>query len=56
MTAIVFVLLAGFAAQGSEVPRFEAEQIFPPVEPQTHAPGIVELPNGDLLASCTVIP
>ena len=51
MNAIVFVLLAGFAAQGSEVPRFEAEQIFPPVEPQTHAPGIVELPNGDLLAS-----
>lgn len=35
----------------SQTARFEAEQIFPPVEPQTHAPGIVELPGGDLLAS-----
>ena len=33
------------------VPRYEAEQIFIPVEQQTHAPGIVELANGDLLAS-----
>jgi predicted neuraminidase len=32
-------------------PGLAAEQIFPPVEPQTHAPGIVECPNGDLLAS-----
>ena len=29
----------------------EAEQIFPPVETQSHAHGIVECPNGDLIAS-----
>ncbi len=51
LNTLTVVLLLGTAAQTSAVPRFEAEQIFPPVEPQTHAPGIVELPNGDLLAS-----
>ena len=35
----------------AEVPRYEAEQIFVPVEQQTHALGIVELANGDFLAS-----
>jgi len=51
MNMLTSILLLGFAVQASEPPRFEAEQIFTPVEPQTHAPGIVELPNGDLLAS-----
>ncbi len=37
--------------QVQETPRYKAEQIFVPVEQQTHAPGIVEMANGDLLAS-----
>ena len=39
------------AAISSGAPTYHAEQIFPPIERQTHAPGIVECPNGDLLAS-----
>jgi len=48
MNLTSLALLAGLIAQ---TPHFDAEQIFPPVEPQTHAPAIAELPNGDLLAS-----
>lgn len=49
MSTIWLALAAGLmAADGA---RYEAEQIFPPNERQTHAPAIVELPNGDLLAS-----
>jgi predicted neuraminidase len=39
------------ATSSTDVPSQHAEQIFPPVAVQTHAPGIVECPNGDLLAS-----
>lgn len=50
---MVMWLLASFVLLGQqdEAPRFRAEQIFPPNQRQTHAPGIVECPNGDLLAS-----
>ncbi|MEX2286980.1 MAG: exo-alpha-sialidase [Planctomycetaceae bacterium] len=51
MNVLVLVALAGFADPAAEAPRYEAEQIFTPVEKQTHAPGIVECANGDLLAS-----
>ncbi len=50
MSYLVTVMLLALAA-GDEVPHFEAEQIFPPVERQTHAPGIVETPSGELIAS-----
>lgn len=51
MNLLVVVSLAGLAGAAADSPSFVAEQIFPPVERQTHAPGIVECPNGDLLAS-----
>jgi predicted neuraminidase len=51
MHLLTLVSLIAFAAPSAEAPRFKAEPIFPPVEPQTHAPAIVECPNGDLLAS-----
>lgn len=49
----ILVILLCFVLNDSlsDAPRFESEQIFPVVEQQTHAPGIVELANGDLLAS-----
>lgn len=49
MSAIL--LCMGIAGAVAETPRYEAEQIFTPVEKQTHAPGIVELASGELLAS-----
>lgn len=49
MNFAAIALMAGLVT--GQVARFEAEQIFTPVEPQTHAPSIVELPNGDFLAS-----
>ncbi|MGE3316525.1 MAG: exo-alpha-sialidase [Planctomycetaceae bacterium] len=53
MNLFVLVSLVGLAASpdANDAPRFEAEQIFTPVEKQTHAPALVELANGDLLAS-----
>jgi hypothetical protein len=51
MNVLVLVSLVAFAAPAAEAPRLVAEQIFTPVGRQTHAPGIVECPNGDLLAS-----
>ncbi len=51
MHSLILILLMSLPGQATSSPSFEAEQIFPPVEPQTHAPGIVECPNGDLLAS-----
>ncbi len=47
LLCIALLSLAG----ADESPFYEAEQIFPPVEPQTHAPGIVETAGGDLIAS-----
>lgn len=47
----VCCLLIVFGAADAETPRYSAEQIFPVNVQQTHAPGIVECPNGDLLAS-----
>ena len=49
-TLFLIALMATLSVVADE-PEFAAEQIFPPVEPQTHAPGIVECSNGDLLAS-----
>ena len=51
MNPLVLISLLFLANPASDAPFFEAEQIFRPVEPQTHAPGIVECANGDLIAS-----
>ena len=51
MNLLILIGLVGLLAPPVEVPRHEAEQIFTPNERQTHAPGIVECPNGDLLVS-----
>ncbi len=45
------VVLWGISAAGAEEARYEAELIFPLRAEHNHAPGIVECPNGDLLAS-----
>jgi predicted neuraminidase len=51
MNLLVLLSAVAVAASSADVPSQHAEQIFPPVDRQTHAPGIVECPNGDLLAS-----
>ncbi len=51
MNTLLLLALLGFTALAEDVPFHDAEQIFRPVEPQTHAPGIVESANGDLIAS-----
>lgn len=51
MMLLTIMLCLGIFDSLIDAPRYEAEQIFPVVEKQTHAPGIVELANGDLLAS-----
>ena len=50
MNSFAIVCLIGVAV-ATDTPRFEAEQIFPVNPTQTHAPGIVECENGDLIAS-----
>src|SRR5947208_1956927 len=50
MQLLALALLAAVPAQ-PDAPRFEAELIFPLHPQHNHAPGIVELPNGDLLVS-----
>jgi predicted neuraminidase len=51
MNAFVLIALAAISSSQTDEPIYEAEQIFAPVEAQTHAPGIVECSNGDLIAS-----
>ena len=51
MHLLTIVALIGFAGPQGEAPRFEAELLFPPDPKHNHAPGMVECPNGDLLAS-----
>ena len=51
MNLLVLLSAVAVAASSADAPSYHAEQIFPPVDRQTHAPGIVECPNGDLLAS-----
>lgn len=51
MNVLVILLCLVLNDSLTDAPRYESEQIFPVVEKQTHAPGIVELANGDLLAS-----
>jgi BNR repeat-like domain len=51
MNTLALIALFAISAVTTEEPIYEAEQIFSPVEVQTHAPGIVECSNGDLLAS-----
>ncbi|MBI1901919.1 MAG: exo-alpha-sialidase [Planctomycetia bacterium] len=46
-----FALLAADPANSAESPRHEAELVFPLHDKHNHAPGIVELPGGDLLVS-----
>lgn len=49
-TLLIVMSLAAFPATAAE-PRFASELIFPLDDQHNHAPGIVECPNGDLLAS-----
>ncbi|MHB1560842.1 MAG: sialidase family protein [Isosphaeraceae bacterium] len=51
MKLLTIVALIGLAAPQGESARFQAELIFPPDSKHNHAPGLVECPNGDLLAS-----
>jgi predicted neuraminidase len=51
MHLLTIVALIGFAGPQGEAPRLEAELVFPLDLKHNHAPGIVECPNGDLLAS-----
>ena len=51
MKLFFLIGLIAFSSSGPDAPIHEAEQIFPPLEMQTHAAGIVECPNGDLIAS-----
>ena len=51
MNTFVLIALIAISSSKADEPSYEAEQIFPPVEAQTHAPGIVECSNGDLIAS-----
>ncbi len=46
----IYALTILLVAQG-ETPRHAAEFVFPPHAQHNHAPGIVELPNGDMLVS-----
>ncbi len=53
---VLLALSAGFhlpagAADGGRAAQFQAELLFPLHPQHNHAPGIVECPNGDLLAS-----
>ncbi len=45
------VLLFNSAASGQESPEYAAEFVFPLHPQHNHAPGIAELPNGDLFVS-----
>jgi BNR repeat-like domain len=51
MNTVVLIALVAVSSSNTDEPNYQAEQIFPPVEAQTHAPGIVECANGDLIAS-----
>ena len=51
MNTFVLIALVAISSSKTDEPNYEAEQIFSPVEAQTHAPGIVECSNGDLIAS-----
>ena len=48
--ASLLLLVCSLAVTG-DVPRYEAELVFPLHDKHNHAPGIVECPNGDLLVS-----
>lgn len=50
--AFLLALFSGLVSLGAaEAARFQAELVFPLHPKHNHAPGLVELPNGDLLAS-----
>jgi hypothetical protein len=51
MNTFVSIMLFAISSAWADQPHYEAEQIFVPVVAQTHAPGIVECSNGDLIAS-----
>jgi hypothetical protein len=51
MNIFIFLAIAAMSSSTTDEPKFAAEQIFAPVQEQTHAPGIVECANGDLIAS-----
>ena len=45
------LVAAALLCQTGAAPHYSAELIFPLDDQHNHAPGIVECPNGDLLAS-----
>jgi len=51
MNTFVLIAIVAILSSKTDEPNYEAEQVFSPVEAQTHAPGIVECSNGDLIAS-----
>ena len=51
LAIVPLFLVLGSPAALAEEPRHEAELVFPLNPKHNHAPGIVECPNGDLLAS-----
>lgn len=51
MNELVLLTVMGLSALAAEAPAYKAELIFPLHPQHNHAPGIVELPNGDLLVS-----
>ena len=51
MKLLMFVAAVAMSMGSDDGPRFEAEQIFSPNPSQTHAPSIVECPDGSLLTS-----
>jgi predicted neuraminidase len=51
MIWLLAVAFVGLSSAAFGAPQLEAEQIFPVNPRQTHAPSIVECPNGDLLAA-----
>src|SRR5260370_5653134 len=51
MNTFVLIALVAISSSKTDLADYEAEQVFSPVEAQTHAPGIVECSNGDLIAS-----
>jgi len=51
MCLSIFTLLSLLVTQPAEDPKHSAELVFPLHEKHNHAPGIVELPAGQLLVS-----
>src|SRR5437867_10163523 len=49
--ALAFIATIAFFGFASVSPQYSSELVFPLHAQHNHAPGVVELPNGDLLVS-----